>query len=586
MMTFDRKRPFLGFALIVAVVLLLHGPSLRYGLLVDDYNHRAELRDGDFSFKSLVMASHLGGEDRRVRMWWQQEADLYFFRPVTFFLMKLEYTIAGWRPAVMHAFSLMWTVLCATLVMLLARGVLGDTWWPALGGVLFVLHPANCYTGRWIASQNQQMSTAFLLAGLYLYGYYACWWRGLDMQAHRRKIIYLLGAFASFTAALCCRENSVVFAAVTIVGDWAVGPRDAKRRVHVHAVLFALMLLYLAVRYFTLGGWPTPKPPYAYPIAEPGFMRFLIDKFIYYWLGLFAYVPIFMEFDPLGVLRAYPVWFYGGFVLLVALWTFLLWRFRPRRMIRLWLLLALIPLAPVLPLYPSSHHLYLASTGMVIAAVCMGQSIWNWAIQRRIGIQRGVRIGVVVLIVLQAITFTGVNIAYDLGMAGFSAASQLPVKEVELLADRFKPEDRLFFINLPMLGFNCIPGIEEAVGVSSLRGYVLTFSPAFLRMDRQGYVERVGPNQLRVWLDTFGYFSGKLGRTVLQAVYRDAPFEVGETFQTPDFQVEVIRASKEGIGELLFTFARPLDDPTYHFFFGSPGFSAYPLRFNDYDSDE
>ena len=43
--------------------------------------------------------------------------------------------------------------------------------------------------------------------------------------------------------------------------------------------------------------------------------------------------------------------------------------------------------------------------------------------------------------------------------------------------------------------------------------------------------------------------------------------------------IEIVRSSDSGVGELLFTFQRPLDDPTYHFFFGSRAHFAYPLRF-------
>jgi hypothetical protein len=98
-------------------------------------------------------------------------------------------------------------------------------------------------------------------------------------------------------------------------------------------------------------------------------------------------------------------------------------------------------------------------------------------------------------------------------------------------------------------------------------------------MDRVGYVEQVGERQLRVWLEDEGYFSGLIGASMLEAVNRDRPFAVGERFSTDDFEVEVVRGSEAGIQEFLFTFERPLDDPTYHFFFGSQQGAAYPLRF-------
>jgi hypothetical protein len=129
------------------------------------------------------------------------------------------------------------------------------------------------------------------------------------------------------------------------------------------------------------------------------------------------------------------------------------------------------------------------------------------------------------------------------------------------------------------MGINCIPGIEEATGVSPLKGYALTFAPEPLGMDRPGYVEPVGKNQLRVWLEDDGYFSGLAGKMMLQSLGRQRPFDVGETFSTDDFNVRVVRSSQAGVRELLFTFDAPLDDPTYHFFFGSRLFHAYPILF-------
>src|SRR5512147_1999991 len=85
---FSWRRLAVGILLLAALTTLLQGRSLQYGLVLDDYNHRANLREGGWSFRSLVGASHLGDPRRRVQMWWQREADLYFFRPVAFLLMR------------------------------------------------------------------------------------------------------------------------------------------------------------------------------------------------------------------------------------------------------------------------------------------------------------------------------------------------------------------------------------------------------------------------------------------------------------------------------------------------------------------
>ena len=46
-----------------------------------------------------------------------------------------------------------------------------------------------------------------------------------------------------------------------------------------------------------------------------------------------------------------------------------------------------------------------------------------------------------------------------------------------------------------------------------------------------------------------------------------------------DRTVEVVAGGNTGIREFLFTFRRPLDHQSYHFFMASPRFSAYPLKF-------
>ena len=50
----------LGIVLIVLVVAALHGRSVDTGLMLDDNNHRAELREAGWSVRAMIDASHLG----------------------------------------------------------------------------------------------------------------------------------------------------------------------------------------------------------------------------------------------------------------------------------------------------------------------------------------------------------------------------------------------------------------------------------------------------------------------------------------------------------------------------------------------
>ena len=572
------KRYAIGIGLIALAVGTLQGRSVRHGLLLDDYSHRAELREGDWSFRSLVAASHLGGHRRRVEMWWQQDADLYFFRPVSFLIVRVEYVLGGWRPEVMHACSLAWAVLCATLVMVLAKGATGSVRWATLAGVLFALHPANYPNAQWVACQNQLIVTAFCLCGLVFYARDSGWAPADESDRPGPSLTHRLLALTCFVLALGCRESGIVFGPVVVVGDWLLRPGRFKGRWATYAAIAGITVAYLVVRHVALGGFTMPGRPYFYPPGTPGFARFVVDKFIYYMLGLFLYFPI-VGFSGLRFLRAHPMLFYGSFALLVLIGGLLLWWFRRRRYLLLALAACVVPILPALPVYAASHHVYLASVGMVIAMVGVWQALAAWGARRASVLGKTVWAVVAVLIVVHVAGFATTAAAYDIGMAGFSAANQLPIDDVVRFGRPMKPHDRLFFINLPLLGFNCIPAIEEATGVSPLKGYVLTFAPNLLGMTRRGYVERVGRNQLRVWLDDDGYFSELSGEKIMEAAGRDRPFTVGETFSTDDFKVRVTRGSPSGIAELVFTFQRPLDDPSYHFFFGSRVWYAYPLRF-------
>ena len=114
--------------------------------------------------------------------------------------------------------------------MLLTKAVLGDIRWAALAGVLFAIHPANYLTTGWIACQNEQMMTAFILAGLLCYGRYSQWQMNVDspllLAATKRGAGYLIATIVCFIAALGCRENSILFPLFLVVGDFLARSPD------------------------------------------------------------------------------------------------------------------------------------------------------------------------------------------------------------------------------------------------------------------------------------------------------------------------------------------------------------------------
>ena len=573
------KGMWIGIGVIALAVVVVHGRSVSVGLLLDDYNHRAELREGDFSFRSLVEASHLGNPRRRVQMWWQEEADLIFFRPLSFLLMRVGYVVGGWRPSVMHGFSLLWTVAAAAVVMHLASMAGLNRMWATLAGVLFALHPANTLTTWWIACQNEQMVTFFVLVALACYARWSGWrWRVDGEPSPPAGAGYFIAAVAAWGAALGCRESAVMWLPIIVLGDWILRPGRTWGRWRVYVLLGAVLACYMAIRYAALGPLEMPGRPYALPPDDPEFLRFVIDKFIYCILGLAAFVPI-IGVGGMQYLQANPLLFYGSFAAVVGLWGAAILWLRPGRAVGMWLMLATVPLLPILPVFASSHHLYLASAGIVLAAVTLLHALWARVATLRTPLGRVGRAGLIVFLAGNVAVFAAIAHLNGTGLVGFHAANRLPAVEVDHLAGPLRPSDRLFFINLPPIGFNCMPAIEEKRQVAPLTGYVLTFGSSLLRMNETAYVERVGPRSLRVRQEGEGYFSGLIGRAMMEAIDRDEPFPVGARFEREDFDVEIVRADEHGVQELLFTFRWLLDDPRYHFFYSSPAFSAYPLRF-------
>ncbi|MBI4579065.1 MAG: hypothetical protein HY718_05140, partial [Planctomycetes bacterium] len=333
------RRLAAGILLLTLLTAVLYGRSISGGLVLDDHNHRAELRDGNWSFRSLVEASHLGGTHRRVQMWWQHDADLYFFRPLAFLIIRATYVAGGWRPEVMHVASLAWGVICATLVFALAWRATGRFGWALFAAVVFVMHPNNFLAPRWVACQNEQMAAAFTLAALLTYGYYSGWWPSASTASPTGRLVALLAALACYVAALGCRESAIILPAILLAGDLATRGRTAgttpageiprrSPRVAAYLCFAAIAVAYLLVRRHMLGPVTIPDRPYAWPPGEPGFLGFILDKFVYYVIGLWAYIPI-VGFAGQQQMHAHPAVFYGLFALIVIVWTTILIASRP-----------------------------------------------------------------------------------------------------------------------------------------------------------------------------------------------------------------------------------------------------------------
>jgi hypothetical protein len=612
-----RARPsWLTIAAVVALFIAVgHAWSLDTGLFLDDHAHFAHLREANWSFQGAVDASRLGIMGDVMDLWGRGEKGLRFFRPVAFWVMKLEYTAIGWRPAAMHGFSLGWHFACSMLVGFLAMRFFGHRFWAAVAACLMAIHPGHTATVYWIACQTELMTTAFLLASILAYSRYAGWGRpiflrdsaaknprfGVPPRTGRWNALFGIVAVIFFALALGCRENAVLFPVVCWAGDWLCGSPRRRLLRPIHVAMFLVLGLYFALRYQALAGFPLPAKPYLMPISEPGFARYIVEKIVYYVIGLFGFVPV-IPMSGQAYFASHPVSFYGGFAgtiaVLVIIWS--AYRFR-RALIwpTVWISLLI---GPMLPVFASSHHLYLPSVGMVLLVTAGLAALGglNRTQNFRARSDREDNAGNAQAVVAtpspripkpQLVLCGVVLLAHALGLSVFTwsqgfayragtMTEDILIREVLQHGRPLHDGDDLYFINMSMLAYYAIPAIEAETGRQNLHGHVLTFSPWLLRMETPGQLDVLSPNHLRVRAPADApYFEGVGGKSLLTVMKFDDLPHAGKPIRAEQFGYTVTPTVVDALGirELDFTFDRSIDAPNQHVFFGSPQFWAYPV---------
>ena len=586
-MAVSNRTAWLIVAVVVAVfVVLSHGWSLDVGLYLDDHSHYAQLRESGWGYHSVVEACRLGIIGRVMHTWFKKETGLRFYRPVAFWLMKLQYTLTGWRPAGAHTFSLVWHFAAAMLVYALAVKCIGRRRWGVVAAAVFAAHPGHVMTVYWVACQTELMLATFVLAAVLCYSRYSNWPTPMFAESSRLadgpgvpggQVGWLIGSCLFFALALGCRENAVVFPALAVAGDLLLRPRQWRRRIIPYLIFAAVGVLYLHLRGKALGGFPVPPRPYLIPPGDPDFFGFIIDKSVYYLLGLFALFPVL----PIGGLiyfRDHALPFHLVFVIVALVWVFLLFVFRGRRgflLAPLWVLLAM---APVIAVFASGHHLYLPSVGTVL----MVAAFWAWAVGgefRRSPVRRSWTRAVVAwtMALLHAIVLPGVCWAFGWVFRTSTQIEDLLVQDVVELTPDLRDGDKLFFVNMSMMAYYGIPAIEKQTGRRNLRGYVLTFSPKLLMMAEPCRVEQVDERSFSVSLERDGYFHGAMGRVLRDIIGHGEFFKAGQRIESDAFETVIDEAGDEGIRKLTFRFRRPLSSRDYHFYLGSRCRLAYPL---------
>ncbi len=559
----------LSCAVLALLIYALHGRALDYGLFMDDWAHFRQLRECDWSLSGLTDACRLELVGGIVDYWWLPECTLRFFRPFSFGLMKLTYTVTGWSPAAMHWASLLWHLTAAGLLMVLLRRLGAGRWLSLIVAAMFAIHPGHVATVQWIACQTELMVTTLLLGATLCWGCFRGW-PGFTARnrevATRGSLGYAIAALLLFVCALGCRENAIMFPVLLAILELRL-PRRCKTVLTMHGVLFALVVVYLLVRAYYLRGVALPPRPYVIPPTDPDFLRFIFDKACYYLMGEFLLVPC-VPIGGLPYFRAHPFAFYGLALIAIAIVVWMTvrgWRRGVELLGPVWVVVYFLP---ALPAFASPHHLYLPGIGWAICAMLLMRSLSDlgdkWFTARRWA-WRAVRATSVVLLLGG---FAAPTYYFGLAMDVGQQVEDCMFDEIVSTPAGLEDGDTLYVGNLPLLAHYAQLAVAERTGLENIRVVALTWSPRLL--GPASPTERVPIDDRTVELRVAGdrFFEGPLGLLVKSATGMPAA-DLAETVTGRGYRIEVLEGDDSGISRLRFHFDRPLTDPGIHFFWAS-----------------
>lgn len=569
-------------ALLAGATMLTHGWSLGDGLFLDDHWHQVQLRDRGWSWTDLLETTTLD-PDEFMETWWQEQPIRWqYARPVSVLLMKAVYRATGGHVAAQHFVSIALHFANACLVYLLCLWLTGHRFWSTVGGLLFVIYSHSVFAVGWLAAQNTVLQTALMLAAMLIYVRASGLRLGTralgDTQATdvvpalRRRLFFWVVAL--WVLAILTRENALMLPAVLVALDLAFGGRrHAWQRRWAYGLLAVLTVGFLVWR---LGVFyhPMPSVYFRQPIATGSYALWCLIKLVHYvcsavWLSPMTVGPT-GRFDPLSEAPGDCLLMLA---ILVVMGTGYYLACRNARGYWIWPLWLVLSFLPVVPVLATPHSGYLAGVGFAVAMV-LGPGLRDRIRPVSIG-----RWSVPVAIWFLIATTTYIPI-YRTLWRGMLATEEYTLAKITT-GPAPKGVSDIFFINSPFVNIYSKLCLEEAWGddVRDVRCHVLTYAPNLLRMEGRCDVTQVDARRFSLSVEGAPYFSGLLGRYLIDSVRPSGRLRTGDRVAGALFDVEVVEADDLGVRRLLFTFAEPLTSKSYRFYLTSKDCPAAPLRF-------
>jgi hypothetical protein len=581
---------------LAAAVLLAHGWCLNDGTVLDDHQHQKALREHGWSLAEL-QRSLVIEPSQWMHHWWQNKPVRWeYARPLFILTMKVVYhVIGGDDPWFLHAYSLMLHFLCSVMVWRLCLWAGADRLWSAVGALLFIVYPHAVMTVQWSSSQNCVQQTALTLAALL--AYLRTIPRDDPQIAQISKIeektkvpspsipicanlrnLWIVVSVLCWTAALLTKENAIVLPAILLAIDWIfAGRKHTISRWPAYAAFAILGTAFVAYR---AAGVTIGMPDVYFRRPEGDFAEYAtwcVAKLLHYLCTSIWPAPMMIgptgRYNPWSEATADTLAMLAIVATLVVAYAVTTRGVRGRWIWPLWILLAVLPVTPVIA---TAHSGYFAGVGFS-AALALACSAG-----RPIGLSRprlGIRVARAIA-VIDLVVFSGLTMLNRWQWTGIIAAERYVPAWVASSPPVTRASD-VFFINLPFVNIYAKPALVHTFdpALEQARFHVLTYAPQPVLLEQRSYVEQIDGHSFAVSIVGQPYFSRLLGRFLVDGFRREGAFVEGQTIAADGFDVRIAEANDEGVQSLIFTFPRRLDDPAYCFYLTSIDCGAARLRF-------
>ncbi len=552
------SRYILLWAALIGVVLVL--PSLKVGLVADDYHHKILMTGGDERARMLDspldMFRFFGGNveqlaqfvDYGLMPWWTYVSDdlmAAFWRPLASASHWLDYVLWPNSPEMMHVHSILWYALLVFVTGLIYRRFMGIGWVAGLAILLFAIDDAHGMPAGFLCNRNALMATVFGILAILVHDK----WR-----KEKCKFAPFFGP-TLLAISLLCAEFGISTCAYIAAYALFIDKGKWQKRIMslapyaVVVIVWRLVWTYLGYGASGIGG-------YIDPVSEPfRFMSEALDRVVFLLLGQWALPPSDLSMMITTVI-ANKIWWAGlGFVLMLLL--LLIGLLRRDKIARFWFAGMVFSLVPICATWAQDRLLLFTGIGaMGLIAQFFALVVGYYQSRPKNIIWRSGAIFMLVVFLFCHVIISPLHLAfrtsYPMGMPRL-------IDHLELKGplDKSIVDKTLVLVNPPTLFFTMTSVLAWAGNEQPMPMRIRALTSSLLKPVK---IERPDDRTLVV-SPKYGYLGW-----VLDDLFRNEnhPFTLGDRVELTGMTAEIRSMTADGRpGDVAFIFDRVLEDPSF-----------------------